>query len=81
MNGFGLSLVDADCCIDSILPNVISDSLKVGQYLLLLFIFHLDVTDYNNLKGKILPPKLEGEKMGIFATRTPHRYNPIGLSI
>ena len=27
------------------------------------------------------PPKLEGEKMGVFATRSPHRFNPIGLSI
>ena len=52
-----------------------------GQYLILLFVFHLDVQDYNKLKSKILPPKLEGHKMGIFATRTPHRYNPIGLSI
>ena len=27
-----------------------------------------------------LPPRLEGEKIGLFATRTPHRPNPIGLS-
>jgi tRNA (Thr-GGU) A37 N-methylase len=29
----------------------------------------------------VQPPKLEGEKMGVFATRSPHRFNPIGLSI
>lgn len=28
-----------------------------------------------------MPPKLEGSKKGVFATRSPHRYNPIGLSI
>lgn len=37
--------------------------------------------DYNNKKTKIVPPKLEGAKKGVFATRSPHRYNPIGLSI
>jgi hypothetical protein len=37
--------------------------------------------DYNPRKTKITPPKLEGVKKGVFATRSPHRYNPIGLSI
>ena len=27
------------------------------------------------------PPRLDGAKKGIFATRTPHRPNPIGLSL
>lgn len=26
-------------------------------------------------------PKLDADKKGVFATRSPHRYNPIGLSI
>jgi len=30
---------------------------------------------------KIKPPKLGGKKVGIFASRAPHRPNPIGLSI
>lgn len=33
------------------------------------------------MKAKIAPPKLGGEKKGVFATRSPHRYNPIGLSL
>ena len=41
----------------------------------------MGLKDYNNRKTKIAPPKLEGEKKGVFATRSPHRYNPIGLSI
>ena len=32
-------------------------------------------------KGKIKPPKLFGRTMGVFATRSPHRFNPIGISI
>ena len=43
--------------------------------------FHVGLNEYNNRKTKVAPPKLEGEKKGVFATRSPHRYNPIGLSI
>lgn len=32
-------------------------------------------------KGKIKPPRLNGLKWGALATRTPHRPNPIGLSL
>lgn len=30
---------------------------------------------------KIHPPRLKGAKMGVFATRSPHRPNPLGLSL
>eukprot|EP00347_Sterkiella_histriomuscorum_P005014 403358232 len=50
-------------------------------YIWVIFIFHVGLHDYNNKKTKIVPPKLEGAKKGVFATRSPHRYNPIGLSI
>jgi len=33
------------------------------------------------VKAKIHPPGLSGKKVGLFATRTPHRPNPIGLSL
>ena len=33
------------------------------------------------VKAKIHPPGLSGAKVGLFATRTPHRPNPIGLSL
>ena len=33
------------------------------------------------LKGKIKPPQLNGKKVGILSTRTPHRPNSIGLSV
>ena len=32
-------------------------------------------------KSKIAPPALGGQKVGIFATRSPHRYNPIGITL
>lgn len=31
--------------------------------------------------SKIAPPALGGKKVGLFSTRTPHRPNPIGLSL
>ena len=57
------------------------EGLDEFSHVYLIFVFHEGLQDYNNLKAKICPPKLEGKKMGVFATRTPHRFNPIGLSI
>jgi len=59
------------------------DGLEGFGYIWVVFVFHKDLegAGYNNKKSKIAPPKLEGEKMGVFATRSPHRFNPIGLSI
>ncbi|KAL9649271.1 hypothetical protein ABK040_004292 [Willaertia magna] len=33
------------------------------------------------IKSKIKPPRLMNRKVGLYATRTPHRYNAIGLSL
>ena len=44
----------------------------------LVFVFHENANKM--VRAKIHPPRLEGEKIGLFATRTPHRPNPIGLS-
>src|SRR5579872_4173801 len=34
-----------------------------------------------NWKPKVLPPRADRIKRGVFATRSPHRPNPIGLSL
>lgn len=34
-----------------------------------------------SFKSKIRVPRLDGGKMGVLATRTPHRPAPIGLSV
>jgi len=31
--------------------------------------------------AKVRPPRLNGAKMGLFATRSPHRPNPVGLTL
>lgn len=33
------------------------------------------------LLWKVRVPRLKGGKMGVLATRSPHRPNPIGLSV
>jgi tRNA-Thr(GGU) m(6)t(6)A37 methyltransferase TsaA len=48
------------------------------SHIWILFLFHAN--HHNKLKAKIKPPRLEGEKRGIFATRSPHRFNSIGMS-
>lgn len=45
----------------------------------LIFVFHQNTN--KGIKTKVHPPRLLGEKIGLFATRTPHRPNPIGLSV
>ena len=57
------------------------EGLEDFRYIWVIFVFHVGLNEHNNRKTKIKPPKLEGEKKGVFATRSPHRYNPIGLSI
>jgi tRNA-Thr(GGU) m(6)t(6)A37 methyltransferase TsaA len=41
-----------------------------------LFWFHLN----QGWRPKVLPPRSAGKRRGVFATRSPHRPNPIGLS-
>lgn len=45
----------------------------------LIFWFHLNTN--KTFHPKIHPPRLKGGKIGVFASRSPHRPNPIGLSL
>ena len=46
------------------------------QYIWVIFWFHRN----EGWKAKVLPPR-SNKRRGLFATRTPHRPNPIGLSV
>ncbi|XP_027369051.1 tRNA (adenine(37)-N6)-methyltransferase isoform X1 [Abrus precatorius] len=55
----------------------------------ILYVFHLN-TDLEKLwkhpsksgfKAKVRVPRLKGGRMGVFATRSPHRPSPIGLTV
>ena len=60
-------------------PAAMLDGLEVGAFIWVLFGFHLNTS--KKLLIKVHPPRLRGKKMGVFATRSPHRPNPIGLSM
>jgi tRNA-Thr(GGU) m(6)t(6)A37 methyltransferase TsaA len=57
------------------------------SHLFILFVFHenTNLESHNNSKqvsmAKIAPPRLGGKKVGCLSTRSPHRPNPIGLSV
>jgi len=42
-------------------------------------VFHKNQGQYSG--AKVRPPRLNGAKMGLFATRSPHRPNPVGLTL
>ena len=49
------------------------------SHLWIIFVFHGQ--QYPRVKPLVQPPRLGGRKtMGVYATRSPNRFNPIGLS-
>jgi tRNA-Thr(GGU) m(6)t(6)A37 methyltransferase TsaA len=53
--------------------------LEAWDYAWVLFVFHQNVLQSRGWKPKVQPPRADA-KIGVFATRSPHRPNPIGLS-
>jgi len=53
------------------------DDLRGFDYIWVIFWFHKN----KNWKPKVLPPHGGRTKRGLFSTRSPHRPNPIGLSL
>lgn len=50
------------------------------SHIWVLFVFHQN--HYKKLKAVVQPPRLGGRKtMGVYATRSPNRPNPIGMSV
>lgn len=64
-------------------PDCHPDQSLVGleeySHVWLLFDFHANTNSRQH--AKIHPPMLDGKASGVFATRTPHRPNPIGLTL
>ena len=56
------------------------DSLEKFSHVWIVFVFHLN-TSGNRTITKIAPPALGGKKVGVLATRSPHRGNPIGMTL
>ena len=67
------------------------DELSSFSHVWILFLFH-ENTDFSknaivhqnkkkSFRAKVKPPRAGGKKVGVFATRTPHRPNPLGLTL
>ena len=75
--------------IDFFPQRISSDSIiGLNQYshLWVFFYFHYNTKTSRQNKdrqclAKIAPPALGGKKVGIFATRSPHRPNPVGFTL
>lgn len=55
------------------------DGLESFSFVWLIFQFHLNTN--RAVRAKVHPPRLQGQKIGVFASRSPHRPNPLGLSL
>jgi tRNA-Thr(GGU) m(6)t(6)A37 methyltransferase TsaA len=60
-------------------PEQALEGLENFSHVWLVFSFHQNKTA--RYHAKVHPPRLGGDSMGVFATRSPHRPNPIGLSL
>lgn len=58
------------------------EGLEEVSHLWLSFIFHKALPKDGEVRLRVRPPRLGGnKKIGVFATRATHRPNPIGLSV
>lgn len=69
------------------IPHACLEGLEGYSHCWIIYIFHRNTdlqdlwrSDDKGLKAKVQVPKLNGKRVGVFATRTPHRPNPIGQS-
>lgn len=65
--------------INHVLPGDSVVGLQEYSHLWLIFWFHNN-GNYRFV-SKVYPPRLNGKSVGIYSTRSPHRYNPIGLTL
>lgn len=45
----------------------------------IIFLFHKN--GHLSYKAKVKPPRLDGQRVGVYATRSPHRPNALGLTL
>ena len=56
------------------------DGLSEFSHVWIIFLFHQN-RGGEGVKAKVYPPRLDGAATGVFACRSPHRPNPVGLSL
>jgi len=67
--------------LDSAIDNPATSLCGIDEFshVWILFVFHGNTN--SRISAKVRPPRLNGEKKGVFATRSPHRPNPIGITL
>lgn len=55
------------------------EGLEEYSHMWILYYFHKN--ESTHVRAKVAPPRLNGIRTGVFATRSPHRPCPIGLSL
>lgn len=63
------------------MPKDALEGLEQYSHCWLIFHFHLNDPGSNGRKSKVAPPRGDGKKVGIFASRAPYRPSPIGLTL
>lgn len=61
-------------------PSHSLEGLAQFSHVWILFVFHQNSQE-SFTKAKVKPPRLDGKKVGVFASRSPHRPNPVGLTL
>ncbi len=59
-------------------PELAVRGLEGFSHIWVIYVFHLNQN--KQVKAMVRPPRLEGDKIGVLATRSPHHPNPIGLT-
>ncbi|KFK29327.1 hypothetical protein AALP_AA7G119400 [Arabis alpina] len=73
----------------ALVPPASLEGLDEYSHCWILYVFHLNTDieklwrkpSQSRLKAKVRVPRLNGERKGVFATRSPHRPCPIGLTV
>lgn len=60
-------------------PSHALEGLQEFSHMWVLYHFHRN--EQQHVRAKVAPPRLNGHRTGVFATRSPHRPAPIGLSL
>ncbi|KAJ0050755.1 hypothetical protein NL108_005897, partial [Boleophthalmus pectinirostris] len=53
--------------------------LEQYSHVWIIFVFHKN--GHLSAKAKVKPPRLDGQKVGVYSTRSPHRPNALGLTL
>ncbi|KAH0915567.1 hypothetical protein HID58_030013 [Brassica napus] len=85
-----VSLARASLVFDpALVPPASLEGLEEYSHCWIIYVFHLNTDieklwrkpSQSKLKAKVRVPRLNGERKGVFATRSPHRPCPIGLTV